>query len=308
MPLYNAEKYVAEAIQSLINQTYTNWELIIVNDGSADNSLEVAKKFESEKIKVFSQVNKGQCAANNFGFSQSNGKYIKFFDADDVLGEFTLESQIKVLENHPEHIAPTKWGRFYKDDLNTFKLSKEDCWQDMQPLEWIKSSWKNAQPMMQCGIWLIPRKVVEKSGLWDERLSLINDFEFFTRVILACDGVRFAENTTLYYRSGLIGALSGRKSRKAVESAFLSLQLGTEKLLEYDSSKLSKLCCANMWQAFIFQYYYSQPDLAKKVEKKVKELGGSDIEFPSGKVTKILTKIVGWKLAKLINIKLIAKK
>lgn len=58
MPLYNAQKYVAEAIQSVINQTYTNWELIIVNDESSDNSLALAKEFENEKIKILNQENK----------------------------------------------------------------------------------------------------------------------------------------------------------------------------------------------------------------------------------------------------------
>ena len=301
MPLYNASTYVAEAIQSIINQTYTNWELIIVNDGSTDNSLEVAQNFESDKIKVYTQNNKGQCAANNFGYSKSTGKYIKFFDADDIISANMLEEQLKLIEGSENLVASAQWGRFYKDDMATFKLNPEVCWQDMKPLEWICSSWRNAQPMMQCALWLIPRKVLEKSGLWDERLSLINDFDFFTRVILATAEVRFCSTATLYYRSGLQNALSGQKSRKAVESAFLSLMLGTQKLLSIQSNDLTKICCANMWQGFVYEFYFKFPDLAKQAEKNIAALGGSDYKMPSGSVTNLVSKFIGWKLAKRLN-------
>jgi glycosyltransferase involved in cell wall biosynthesis len=302
MPLYNAEKHVAEAIQSVIDQTYPCWELIIVNDGSTDNSLAVARQFESDKIKVYSQENRGASAARNYGYSFAKGEYIKFFDCDDILSTNMLEVQVARLINNKNCVASSLWGRFYNNNLNTFKLSPEDCWQDMNAIDWIQSSWRRAQPMSQPGMFLIPRQVLEKSGLWDEKLSLIDDFEFFTRVILASDGIKFSKEACLYYRSGLQNTLSGQKSRKAVESAFLSLTLGTEKLLEYDHSPLSKLCCANMWQAFVYEFYYSQQDLARKAELKVKELGGNDIEFPSGKVTKILSKIVGWKWALKIRL------
>lgn len=304
MPLYNAEKYVAEAIQSVINQTYTYWELIIVNDGSTDDSLSVAKRFESDKIKVYAQTNKGQCAANNFGYSKSNGNYIKFFDADDILSSNMLAGQLLLIDSRNDILVSAQWGRFYLNDLSTFKLSKEECWQDMNPVDWLCSSWQNGQSMMQCALWLIPRKILEMSGLWDERLSLINDLEFFTRVILASTDIKFCSTATLYYRSGLHNALSGNKSKLAIKSAYLSIDLATKKFLSCEMSTITQLCCANLWQTFIYEFYYSQPDLAKQAELKVQNLGGSNLDFPCGGYTKMLSKVVGWKVAKWIREKI----
>src|SRR5690606_1034715 len=116
----------------------------------------------------------------------------------------------------------------------------ETCWKDLSPVEWLHSSWRNAQPMMQCALWLIPRTIIEKSGLWNEELSLINDFDFFTRVILASSGVKFSHNSTLFYRSGMgSNALSGKKSQIHIKSAFLSIHYATEQLLAIDQSSES---------------------------------------------------------------------
>ena len=87
IPVYNTDQYVAEAMYSILNQTLTDIELIAVNDGSTDNSLEVITKIaESDKrVKIFSQQNKGQSEARNLGISNSTGDYLYFMDSDDVL-------------------------------------------------------------------------------------------------------------------------------------------------------------------------------------------------------------------------------
>lgn len=302
MPLYNAEKYVGEAIQSIIDQTYTHWELLIVNDGSTDNSLEVAQKYQSDKIKVFSQENKGQCAANNFGFAQSKGDYIKFFDADDVISANMLKEQLNLIIEDDLSIASSQWGRFYNDEIASFKLNPEECWQDMKPVDWICSSWRNAQPMMQCALWLIPRKILDKSGLWDERLSLINDFEFFTRVILSSENIKFCSHSTLFYRSGLgEKALSGQKSRKAVKSAILSARIATDNLLFHLNISESRNICANCLMTLVYDFGLEYPDLILPIEDRINELGGCSLTFPGGKVLKFISNHLGWKTAKIIK-------
>lgn len=154
---------------------------------------------------------------------------------------------------------------------------------------------------MQCAIWLIPREILLKCGLWDERLSLINDFEFFTRVLLASERVLFVKEGCLYYRSGIGGSLSATATRKAAESAFLSLTLGVDQLLSVDASEEVRRACANMLQGFCYQFYTSFPDLTQKTEERIKSLGGSDYALPGGKVLKLLCGLVGWKKAKRIQ-------
>ena len=96
IPLYNSENYIEETIQSCLNQTYENIEIIIVDDGSTDKSLQIAKSFESGKLKVYSQPNSGACKARNLAFEKSIGDYIQYLDADDLLSENKIENQRKV--------------------------------------------------------------------------------------------------------------------------------------------------------------------------------------------------------------------
>src|SRR5207247_10763096 len=109
-------------------------------------------------------------------------------------------------------VSTCEWGRVYNDDPSTFNLNHQSVWQDMEPTDWLVESWMDARPMMQPGLFLTPRPVLERSGLWDETLSLIDDFEFFARVLCHSSEVRFAPEARLYYRSGIEGSLSGSQT------------------------------------------------------------------------------------------------
>ncbi|MFP5042396.1 glycosyltransferase family 2 protein [Parasediminibacterium sp. JCM 36343] len=298
MPLYNAENYVAEAIQSILNQTYTNWELIIVNDGSTDTSLASAKQFENEKIKVFSKENNGAGAARNYGYKQSKGQFIKFFDADDMLNPGMLDAQVQLAGKNTNAVISGKWGRFYNDNINDFKLSPEACWQDMAPLEWLCSSWYNGTAMTQPGIFLIPKAIIEKAGLWDESLNLVDDLEFFTKIILASQGVKFCDASVLYYRSGQGNNLSGQKSRKAIESYFKAMELSTSYLLAASQAGIVKLTVANVWQSFAYYCYPNNLDLVKKAEKRALNLAKANLPYSNNKRHQFFISIFGWKLLK----------
>jgi hypothetical protein len=140
--------------------------------------------------------------------------------------------------------------------------------------------------------------VLEEAGLWDERLSLINDFEFFARVLVHTEGVRFTPGARLYYRSGLDDSLSGQDSREHVESAFRSLMDGTQHLLDREDTPRTRRAAANMLQDFVYEYYPEHADLRAKMNRRIEALGGSDLE-PSGPPGfEVLRPILGWKLAR----------
>ena len=105
IPLYNSEKYIAQTIQSALNQTWENKEIIIVDDGSSDNSFEIARKFESDIVKVFLQKNSGSCITRNEAFSFSSGEYIQYLDADDLLSPNKIEFQMKLIERAENTIS-----------------------------------------------------------------------------------------------------------------------------------------------------------------------------------------------------------
>jgi glycosyltransferase involved in cell wall biosynthesis len=301
MPAYNAANYIDAAIRSILDQSYKNWELIIIDDGSTDNTAEIINSYQDDRIIASHQSNEGQSAAANKAFSLSTGELIKFFDADDVLSSGFIESQVIRLENKDDCIASAHWGRFYKDDLQTFMPMKKVEWEECSTIDWLISSFVDAQPMMQCGLWLIPRNILLESGLWDERLSLINDFDFFTRVLLNSKKILMCD-ALLYYRSGVPHSLSTSRSRKGIESAFLSIDKATSNLLGKENSESASLSCANVWKNFIYEIYPNHQDLIKIANERLAMLKKPSITFPSGGYSKLLLPLVGWKLLKRLQI------
>ena len=105
VPLFNKEKYILATLRSISDQTYTNWECIISNDGSSDNSLLLVEQFISVTPghwKIISQINSGPSSARNHGIKSATGKYIAFIDADDIWIQNKLEIQVEYLEKNPE--------------------------------------------------------------------------------------------------------------------------------------------------------------------------------------------------------------
>ena len=99
MAAYNAEKWIETALESVLGQTYTPLEIIIVNDGSTDQTAAILRSYqESRGISVITQVNQGQSVALNNGFAISKGSYVKFFDSDDIMSPEMIECQVSSLE------------------------------------------------------------------------------------------------------------------------------------------------------------------------------------------------------------------
>lgn len=97
IPAYNAQNTIEKTIQSALNQTYNNIEIIVVNDGSTDTTEEVVASMKDTKIKLYSQSNKGPSAARNFGAKKAKGEYLSFLDADDTWLENKIETEIKLI-------------------------------------------------------------------------------------------------------------------------------------------------------------------------------------------------------------------
>jgi len=102
IPAYNAASFIEETIQSLYNQTYTNWEAIIVNDGSTDTTATICDSFTDKRVITIHQSNTGVATARNNGLALAKGDYIVFFDADDLMAPDFLQARIQVLEENSD--------------------------------------------------------------------------------------------------------------------------------------------------------------------------------------------------------------
>lgn len=302
MTAYNAGSYVAQALDSALAQTWANREIVIVNDGSTDETGAIIDRYaeEHDEVTAFHQENQGHSVGMNRAYAESSGELIKFFDSDDLISPDMVERQVRRLEGSRTHVASGEWARFY-DEPSEATFEPEIVWRDMDPADWLVTACGNARPMMQCAMFLIPRSVFEKAGGWDEDLSLINDFEFFSRLLLQSEGVRFTPGARVYYRSGLDESLSGRRDPEAVTSEYRSLMLGTQHLLDHENTPGTRRVAANTLQDFIHRRYPFYSDLRARAKERVEALGGSDLA-PSGPPGfEVLRPIVGWRWARCIQ-------
>jgi len=309
VPLYNSEKYIAETIKSALNQTWTNKEIIIVDDGSTDQSLSVAKSFESDVVKVFSQINKGASSARNEGLLESKGEYIQFLDADDLLSPEKIEKQVACLGGSFTHLSISHTIHF-NDGENILNDIQSDHWYEAgskNPVDFLTKLYAGNEVMPGYGgmitvhSWLSPRILIEKAGPWNEGLSVDDDGEFFCRVVLASNGIIFCKDAFNYYRKfNHRRSLSAQNNRKSIESAILSNDLKYSHLKSMTNDPIiDKIFARYYWWTGVPAYPRFK-DLSKYCIQKAKQLGYSGEKYVGGPGGHRLTRYFGWKIARII--------
>jgi glycosyltransferase involved in cell wall biosynthesis len=298
---YNAEKYIAATLESLIIQTYHKTEIIVVDDGSTDMSANIIKSFKDDRLKYYYQKNKGQCAALNLGFNLSSGSLIKFYDADDILHPYSIGGQVESLEGKSESaLSFIEWKRFFNDELpdNVNEISYNTIHRDCFPVEHITFS--DGTPMFQCGMWLIPRTLFFKTGLWDKRLSLINDTEFFSRILTKASNLIFSDKGITFYRTNFkSSSLSSDFSKKGIKSAILSIDLTARWFLQIENSERIKRVIVNSYVMILEWSFPAQITYCKIIEKRLAAYPKTYITYTkSGKAYNLILHLFGWKIAR----------
>ncbi len=128
MPVYNAEKYLAESVQSILNQTFKDFELIIINDGSTDSSLEIAKNINDARINILNlEKNIGDALAMNKGIGKASGEYIFRMDSDDIASPTKIEKQIKYMDEHPDCVVCGTWIQSFGRQNTLYDYASESA-------------------------------------------------------------------------------------------------------------------------------------------------------------------------------------
>jgi len=301
VPCFDAGPWLSDMLESALAQTWPHREVIVVNDGSRDNSLSIARSFEARGVRVIDQPNRGQCAALNRALGEAKGDYLAFVDADDLVARDKIALQVaRLAEAGPEFVASGEWARF-RDRPEDAVFAPEPIWRDLAPVDWLVASWMGGG-MMHGATWLVPRKVAQRAGFfWNEELSLINDLDYFTRIVLASRGVLFCAGARTYYRTGHARSLSGGTSPKAFASGFCALQLSREALLRVEDSPRTRLACATALQRFIYWAYPGGREFLKGAEKEVRRLGGTSLAPTGGRALQLASRLLGWKAARRLE-------
>jgi len=306
IPLYNAEAYIGDTIQSALNQTWLNKEIIIVNDSSADNSLAVANQFTAGNVKIFTQPNSGASVARNYGLKEAKGQYIQFLDADDLLSPDKIKEQVELLLQHPGKISVCKTMHFpgdKKPQEGTVSAYEESFLYDTDnPVGFLiklYGGYDNRGSMIQTNAWLTPAEVIKKAGHWSEFYSPDDDGEFFCRVILASKGIIYSTGSYNYYRKHPGNqSLAGNKSSKGLQGKFRSLQLKKESLLKATDSPAAKNALANGAMGLLMETYLTDKPLTTQLLNFVKEMGGTSyVPQLGGKQIELVKKLFGWRAA-----------
>ncbi len=124
IPVFNGEKTIKETIDSILNQFFQNIELIIIDDGSKDKTLEIIKNISDSRIKVFSYPNAGLSASRNRGISLAKGELISFIDADDLWTPDKLQAQWQALQENPQAAVAYSWTDYIDESSKFFKLGR----------------------------------------------------------------------------------------------------------------------------------------------------------------------------------------
>jgi len=294
IPLYNSEAYIVETIESCLDQTYKNIEIIIVDDGSSDSGLSIAREYEQKytNIKVYTQKNSGAPIARNRAFELSTGEYIQYIDADDLLHPNKINLQMGVLRSADDRaIVFGKWGTFQKSIKNVI-------WKDLpvnknydDPKQFLLELWASGMAAIT-HLWLVPRFLVSQSGGWDESLVRNQDGEFFARIIMKSTTVLFVVESIGYYRKDNENSISKQVSRKALESNLKTFDTYMELMKNSMDNTEVRKTLAYVYSKILYKLYPQHKDLVLKVENKLKYLGFNKPIIKKGERYYYLSKMI----------------
>jgi len=276
VPAYNVDPWIADAIKSALAQTWDNKEIIVVDAGSSDRPYEVARRFTAQGVQVIKQKNRGAATARNRALELSHGDYIQWFDADDLLDPNKITRQMEHVANglSKRTLLSGAWGMFMHRP-NYARFTPSELWDDLSPVEWLMR--KMGQNLyMQTATWLVSRELTDAAGQWDERLLTDDDGEYFCRVLLASDGVRFIGDSKMFYRSfGYTGLGYLGSSTEKIESHWLSMKLHIGYLRSLEQSARVDATCLQYLRAWLIYFYPERPDIVQEASELARQFGAS---------------------------------
>jgi glycosyltransferase involved in cell wall biosynthesis len=299
IPAYNAERWLGDTIQSALAQTWSRKEIIVIDDGSRDETLAIARKFSSNTVSVVAQENQGASAARNKAYNLCQGEYIQWLDADDLLAPDKIERQMAVAMKSvlKRTLFSGTWGYFmYRRSKARFFPTP--LWCDLDPTEWLIRRWEG-NCHMQTATWLVSRELTDAAGSWDTRLLGDDDGEYFSRVINVSSGIRFVPESRVYYRIMPGSRLSyiGRSKAK-MEAQFLGMKLQIGYLRAREDSARVRAACVTYLRNWLHHFYLARPDILQEAQQLACTLG--DQLHPPRMSWKYawIEKLFGWALAR----------
>jgi glycosyltransferase involved in cell wall biosynthesis len=303
IPAFNEEEFIAETLRSALSQTWSRKEIIVVDDGSTDSTVAIARSFAHRGVTVVSEPHRGAAAARNKAFSMCAGDYIQWLDADDLLAPDKIAKQLegRTPGDNSRVLFSSAWGRFkYRHYKAEFAPS--GLWCDLSAKEWLLRKLEE-NVYMQTAAWLVSRDLTEAAGPWNTQLSLDDDGEYFARIALLSDAIRFVPEAKVFYRIAGAGSLSYLGwSNEKIESQLSSMELTIRYLRSLDDGGRVRRACVTYLQNNLSTFFPARPDIVGRVVQIARELGGRLEQPPLSWKYSWLARVFGDRPAKYAQI------
>ncbi|WP_339698696.1 glycosyltransferase family 2 protein [uncultured Marixanthomonas sp.] len=242
--VFNKEKYIANTIQSVLNQTLQEFEIVILNDGSTDNSEAEILQFKDSRIRYFSEANQGAGAARNFVIEKAKYNYIALLDADDLWLPFYLEEQERLIEKYPKQsVFATASAIKKRDEIfhRSYSINFEN--QKDGAFDYFEASFKDS--ILQSSTTVLKKEIFDIVGYYDPNIKSGQDTDLYIRIGVKFK-VIFSSKICVYYK--YIENSLFRSSKKITDK----LNLDSYTALEKNNKALKKFIDLNRYSLCIF--------------------------------------------------------
>ena len=262
--VFNKEKYIADTLKSVLDQTYQNFEIIILNDGSTDNSEAEILKFKDPRIRYFSKENQGAGAARNFVIKEAKNDYIALLDADDSWLPFYLEEQAKLIADYPDEsvfataIDIEKKNKIYASEYSLPNLQLDE----VRIVDFYSASFLNS--ILTSSSTVLHKDVFSKIGYYDPSIKSGQDTDLWIRLGLEYSVV-FLNKTCAVYQYAL-ASLSNSKLKVSDKASYEKFEP-----YEKDNPSLKKFLDLNRYSLCIVAKMQGEKDTFQKNFQKINQ-------------------------------------
>jgi glycosyltransferase involved in cell wall biosynthesis len=238
IPVFNGEKTIRETVNSVLNQTFSDFELIVINDGSTDSTLEILDSIQDSRLKVISYSNAGLAASRNRGITHATGEFISFLDADDLWLPEKLAEQLKALQTNPEAAVAYSWTDYINAESQFLQSGSHisvsgDVFSKLIVINFIESG-SNV---------LIRKSALNEVGNFDEALTAAEDWDMFLRLAARYHFVAVPLSHILYRRTNSMSSNVTRQENeclKVLERAYVKAPASLQHLRQKSLANLYK--------------------------------------------------------------------
>jgi len=257
IPTYNRAGVIAETLDSVRLQEYADWECLVVDDGSTDESFAIIETFCASDtrfrlLKRPDDMQKGAGSCRNLGFSESKGKFVCWLDSDDVISSAKIRAQVQRLLSENADIATCRWGRF--STISDPQMKQLDIYRDYDRGLDLIQGYGETGSFFPSHVFLVRRSVVEKAGLWNEYLKINQDGEFFSRLLMFSDKVVFCSDAVALYRSSTDNNTNNTLSAAKADHLVRSWVLIKNNLELVDEARFEKYVNSGLFYVYTLLY------------------------------------------------------